>query len=151
MAKKKKVGEAIEAILQAYERARQTEDVDDDMEQFYLLQDAVNAAQSQGINLEFDYKTYNTPEALIENLRMQLDQKRMGSKIQTAKCKCGKGGMGRLGKRDPNNGLIEVKLKKGKNGVIKCYDIGIGQAPENTEVIAYVPSKSQIGFVDYKK
>ncbi|MFB2832995.1 hypothetical protein [Floridanema evergladense] len=87
---------------------------------------------------------------VIESLRMELDQRRGYSKLQDIKCKCGKGSTGKLGKRDFKNGLVEVKLKRGKKGVVKCHDIGIGQLAKGSEVMAYIPGKDQIGFVDYK-
>lgn len=139
----------VEESLRKYEAAL-ADGSDADIKLTYqsLLKN-IEKAKQFGFEAVLDFQKINSPKDIIDQLRLQLDQRRMTSKIQDARCKCGKGKMGRIGKRDANSGLMDVKLRRGGN--IKCHDIGIGQAAEGTEVIAFVPPKTQTGFVDYKK
>lgn len=97
---------------------------------------------------DFNLVQPNSAQDVIDQLRFQLDRKLAAGKLQSIQCKCGKGATGKLGKRNPEKGVIEVHLKGG--GKVECYDLGIGSRPTDTEVIAYIPSKNQLGFVDYK-
>lgn len=94
---------------------------------------------------------YKIPAEIIANLRFLADRKMLASKIKSGQCQCGVGSQGKLGKRDPKTGLVEVNFETKKTKTsIKCFDIGIGKLGVGSKVIAFIPVRKSTGFVDYK-
>lgn len=138
----------IEQRLKAWEETRKVAGWKDDDQQLQALEKDIEWVKTFGLSLELNYKSFNTPEKMIANLRFQLERKQNLAKFDKADKKKLRQRQGRLGKRGTSSGLVDVLIGRRK---FKCIDIGVGEKPEGTEVIAHVPSdRSKTGFVDYK-